>query len=104
MEPCPNCPRARSSPPTSPPPPPGGRPPRAGGGGGGPPRGAGRRLDEVRIDDVRLVRPEDPVVVAAELEGLTVERLERRGKYLVWSLGEALLAAHLRMTGMFRLV
>jgi formamidopyrimidine-DNA glycosylase len=64
----------------------------------------GRVLADVRIDDVRLVRPEDPDAVADELRGRRVERLERRGKYLVWDLGDAVLAAHLRMTGMFRMV
>ncbi len=64
----------------------------------------GRLLAEVRIDDVRLVAPEAPADIAIELTGTRVERLERRGKYLAWSLDSgALLATHLRMTGMFRL-
>jgi formamidopyrimidine-DNA glycosylase len=64
----------------------------------------GRVLEDVRIDDIRLVAPEAPADIAAELTGRRIEHLERRGKYLAWSLdGEALLATHLRMTGMFRL-
>jgi formamidopyrimidine-DNA glycosylase len=61
---------------------------------------SGRRFDHVRIDDSRLVRPYDPVEVAAELEGETVAAVERRGKYLVvrFESGRALLI-HLRMTG-----
>jgi formamidopyrimidine-DNA glycosylase len=64
----------------------------------------GRRLERVEIRDSRLTRPEDPVVVAAELLGERVAALERRGKYLVFRFesGRGLLV-HLRMTGGFRL-
>jgi formamidopyrimidine-DNA glycosylase len=60
----------------------------------------GRRFEQVRIDDARLVRPYDPAEVAAELQGERVETLERRGKYLVvrFESGRVLLV-HLRMTG-----
>ena len=60
----------------------------------------GRRFERVRIDDARLVRPHDPVEVAAELEGERVAAVERRGKYLVvrFESGRVLLI-HLRMTG-----
>jgi formamidopyrimidine-DNA glycosylase len=60
----------------------------------------GRRLERVRIDDPRLVRPYEPAEVAAELEGERVAALERRGKYLVvrFASGRVLLI-HLRMTG-----
>jgi formamidopyrimidine-DNA glycosylase len=60
----------------------------------------GRRLEHVEIDDVRLTRPEDPLVVAAELTGERVEHVDRRGKYLIvrFASGRALLI-HLRMTG-----
>jgi formamidopyrimidine-DNA glycosylase len=63
----------------------------------------GRRLDRVEISDGRLTRPLDPVVVAAELTGERVARLERRGKYLIvrFESGRSLLI-HLRMTGSFR--
>ena len=62
----------------------------------------GRRLDHVEILDGRLVRPFDPAEVSAELVGEVVERLERRGKYLIvrFESGRALLV-HLRMTGGF---
>jgi formamidopyrimidine-DNA glycosylase len=62
----------------------------------------GRRLKRVRIDDLRLTRPYDPVHVAAELQGEKVARVDRRGKYLIVRLasGRALLV-HLRMTGSF---
>jgi len=63
----------------------------------------GRRIAAARIDDARLTRPEDPLLVAAVLEGADVEAVERRGKYIVLRLadGHALLV-HLRMTGGFR--
>jgi formamidopyrimidine-DNA glycosylase len=62
----------------------------------------GRRLDRVEILDGRLVRPFDPLEVAAELTGEVVDNLDRRGKYLVFRFetGRALLV-HLRMTGSF---
>jgi formamidopyrimidine-DNA glycosylase len=60
----------------------------------------GRRFEQVKIDDPRLVRPYEPVEVAAELEGERVAAVDRRGKYLVvrFESGRALLV-HLRMTG-----
>src|SRR6266487_2660072 len=63
----------------------------------------GRRLDRVYILDTRLVRPFEPLAVAAELEGERVEAVERRGKYLVFRFesGRSLLI-HLRMTGSLR--
>src|SRR5204862_2876489 len=61
------------------------------------------RLEHVEIHDPRLVRPFEPVAVAAELEGERVAALERRGKYLIvrFESGKALLI-HLRMTGSLR--
>jgi formamidopyrimidine-DNA glycosylase len=60
----------------------------------------GRRFARVRIDDPRLTRPLDREDVARELEGETVEIVDRRGKYLIvrFASGRALLI-HLRMTG-----
>jgi formamidopyrimidine-DNA glycosylase len=60
----------------------------------------GRRLERVEILDARLTRPEDPDEIAAELTGEHVERVDRRGKYLVvrFASGRTLLI-HLRMTG-----
>ena len=64
---------------------------------------AGRTLADVEILDGRLTAPEDPVAVAAELTGERVERVDRRGKYLLFELaGGATLLVHLRMTGGFR--
>src|SRR4051794_34219310 len=61
-----------------------------------------RRLDHVEIRDPRLVAPEDPRAVAADLEGERVRHVGRRGKYLLveFESGRALLS-HLRMTGSY---
>jgi len=63
----------------------------------------GRTLERVEILDGRLTRPDDPVAVAAELQGERVADVERRGKYLVvvFESGRVLLI-HLRMTGSLR--
>jgi formamidopyrimidine-DNA glycosylase len=63
----------------------------------------GRRFERVEILDRRLVRPLEPLEVAAELEGERVAAVERRGKYLIvrFESGRALLI-HLRMTGSVR--
>jgi len=67
------------------------------------PHVVGRRFERVDIDDPRLVRPFEPVAVAAELEGERVAALDRRGKYLIvrFESGRVLLI-HLRMTGSLR--
>jgi formamidopyrimidine-DNA glycosylase len=60
----------------------------------------GRTLERVSILDARWCRPLAPDELSDALEGRRVERLGRRGKYLVWSLSEDVhLAQHLRMTG-----
>jgi len=63
----------------------------------------GRRFDRVEISDPRLVRPFEPVAVAAELEGERVAEVDRRGKYLIFRFESGrVLLVHLRMTGSFR--
>jgi formamidopyrimidine-DNA glycosylase len=65
----------------------------------------GRTIGRCLIDDVRLVAPARPAEVAAALEGERIAALDRRGKYLIFRLeAGGALAAHLRMTGMFRVV
>jgi formamidopyrimidine-DNA glycosylase len=60
----------------------------------------GRRLLRVEILDPRWSRPLTPEELADALVGRRVERLDRRGKYLLWRLSdEVFLAQHLRMTG-----
>jgi formamidopyrimidine-DNA glycosylase len=64
------------------------------------PRVEGRCLSGVEILDPRWCLPEAPEPVTAALTGRRVERLGRRGKYLVWQLeGARALVMHLRMTG-----
>jgi formamidopyrimidine-DNA glycosylase len=67
------------------------------------PHVVGRTFEHVEILDPRLVRPFEPLVVAAELDGERVAALERRGKYLIvrFESGRVLLI-HLRMTGSLR--
>jgi formamidopyrimidine-DNA glycosylase len=63
---------------------------------------AGRTLRSVEILDERLVRPFDPLQVAAFLEGQRVAAVDRRGKYVVVRFESGLvLLVHLRMTGSF---
>jgi formamidopyrimidine-DNA glycosylase len=60
----------------------------------------GRRLRRLEILDPRWPRPLSPQELTDALEGRRVERLGRRGKYLLWSFsGDVHLAQHLRMTG-----
>jgi formamidopyrimidine-DNA glycosylase len=60
----------------------------------------GRVLERLRIDDPRWCAPLAPGELAAAVEGRRVERLGRRGKYLVFELaGDVHLLGHLRMTG-----
>ncbi len=60
----------------------------------------GRTIERIEILDSRWSRPLAPAELEDALRGRRVERLERRGKYLLWHLeDEVYLAQHLRMTG-----
>jgi formamidopyrimidine-DNA glycosylase len=60
----------------------------------------GRTLDALDVLDPRWCLPLAPEAIVDAVEGRRVERLGRRGKYLVWELAdEAFLIMHLRMTG-----
>jgi formamidopyrimidine-DNA glycosylase len=60
----------------------------------------GRVLERLDISDPRWCLPLDPGAVRDAVEGRRIERLDRRGKYLIWELSEAVyLIGHLRMTG-----
>jgi formamidopyrimidine-DNA glycosylase len=60
----------------------------------------GRTLHRLEVLDERWTRPLPGPEVAAAVEGRRVERLGRRGKYLIWELeDDAYLLQHLRMTG-----
>ena len=60
----------------------------------------GRTLELVEILDERWCRPLAPAELTYAVQGRAVERLSRRGKYLVWELSDdVFLLMHLRMTG-----
>jgi formamidopyrimidine-DNA glycosylase len=60
----------------------------------------GRTLERLEVLDARWCEPAPPAEVADAVAGRRVERLSRRGKYLIWELeDEVHLVMHLRMTG-----
>src|SRR5919109_1066925 len=60
----------------------------------------GRTLRAVEVLDARWCRPLAPAELTHAVEGRVVEKLSRRGKYLVWELSDDVyLLMHLRMTG-----
>lgn len=60
----------------------------------------GSKLTRIEIADPRWSRPLAPEEVEQALAGRRIERLDRRGKYLVWEFADNVyLAQHLRMTG-----
>ncbi|HKR99053.1 MAG TPA: bifunctional DNA-formamidopyrimidine glycosylase/DNA-(apurinic or apyrimidinic site) lyase [Candidatus Dormibacteraeota bacterium] len=60
----------------------------------------GRVLDELEVLDPRWCEPAPPEEVSDAVRGRRIERLSRRGKYLVWELeDEVYVVMHLRMTG-----
>jgi len=60
----------------------------------------GRVVERLEIADPRWCLPLAPEAVVDAVQGRTVQRLARRGKYLVWELeDDAFLLMHLRMTG-----
>ena len=60
----------------------------------------GRTLEHLQILDPRWCEPRAPHELTDALEGRPLQRLGRRGKYLVWEASEEVyLLMHLRMTG-----
>ena len=60
----------------------------------------GRRLESVRVLDPRWCDPAPPEAIEDALRGRGIERVGRRGKYLILSLEDDVhLVMHLRMTG-----
>jgi formamidopyrimidine-DNA glycosylase len=60
----------------------------------------GRALASVEVLDARWCRPLAPEELVHAVQGRVVEKLARRGKYLVWELtDDVYLLMHLRMTG-----
>jgi formamidopyrimidine-DNA glycosylase len=65
----------------------------------------GRRLVALEVLDARWCRPTPPAKLEAAVEGVRIEGLGRRGKYLLLALdGGRTLVMHLRMTGNLVLV
>jgi formamidopyrimidine-DNA glycosylase len=65
----------------------------------------GWRIESLEVLDPRWCRPMPPAELERKVEGRTIERLGRRGKYLLLGLeGEQTLVMHLRMTGNLVLV
>lgn len=61
---------------------------------------AGRIIQRVEILDRRWCMPLQPHELADALTGRRVQALQRRGKYIIWSLdGDIYLIQHLRMSG-----
>ncbi|PZR66595.1 MAG: DNA-formamidopyrimidine glycosylase [Solirubrobacterales bacterium] len=64
------------------------------------PRLQGSRVVAVEVLDARWCAPLRPGAFARAVRGRVVERLTRRGKYLIWELeGGVAMLMHLRMTG-----
>jgi formamidopyrimidine-DNA glycosylase len=60
----------------------------------------GRAVARLEIADPRWCLPLAPEAIVDAVQGRGVQRLARRGKYLIWELeDEAFLLMHLRMTG-----
>src|SRR3954451_12672368 len=60
----------------------------------------GRVLERMEILDPRWSDPADPNTLQDAVPGRRIERLDRRGKYLIWSLDDEVhIVMHLRMTG-----
>ena len=65
----------------------------------------GRVLERMEILDPRWSDPADPNTLQDAVAGRRIERLGRRGKYLIWSLDDEVhVVMHLRMTGNLLLV
>ncbi len=65
----------------------------------------GHRIESLEVLDPRWCRPMPPAELEAAVSGRTIERLGRRGKYLLLGLdGGQTLVMHLRMTGNLVLV
>ena len=65
----------------------------------------GRRLERIQILDPRWSDPAPPEAIEQAVENRRIERLDRRGKYLIAELADEVhLVMHLRMTGNLLLV
>jgi formamidopyrimidine-DNA glycosylase len=65
------------------------------------PHVTGRRIVKIDVYDRRLRWPV-PADLAARLAGRSIDRVERRSKYLLFRMGDDTLLVHLGMTGSLR--
>ena len=61
----------------------------------------GRRVERIDVYDSRLRWPV-PADLDARMRGRTIDRIDRRSKYLLFHVGDAALLVHLGMTGTLR--
>lgn len=66
-------------------------------------RVVGRMIREVRVDWPRSIAEPDAAEFSLRIRGQTIASISRRAKFLVFSLSEATLLLHLRMSGDVRL-
>ena len=65
----------------------------------------GRRLERMEVVDARWCEPADPAALEDAVRGRLIERVGRRGKYLILGLEDDVhVVMHLRMTGNLLLV
>jgi formamidopyrimidine-DNA glycosylase len=65
----------------------------------------GRRLEQLEVIDARWCEPAEPSALEDAVRGRRIERVSRRGKYLVLELEDDVhVAMHLRMTGNLLLI
>jgi len=65
---------------------------------------AGKTISRVDVRLPRIVRrPAEPEAFCRALEGRTIARVDRRGKFLLFVMDELLLVSHLRMEGRYGL-
>jgi formamidopyrimidine-DNA glycosylase len=65
----------------------------------------GRRLERMEVLDARWCEPADPAALEDAVRGRSIERVGRRGKYLILELeDDVYVVMHLRMTGNLLLV
>lgn len=65
---------------------------------------AGKVIERVEVRLARIIRaPDDPQRFETMLQGCVIERIDRRGKYLLIQVPPYMLVSHLRMEGQYRL-
>ncbi len=71
-------------------------------------RGLKKKLEGHKIARVEILRPSilgnlKPDQLCRILKGQTIKKIRRRGKYIVFQIGQGHLVTHLRMTGKYLL-